>query len=120
MVFVTSESHSRAEKEHARALRASRWWQNLIANAACYYCGTPLTQQAATMDHVVPVAQGGRSVRGNVVPACKACNTAKGGLSAAEWLLLRERATVAARANEDASAMRAEPHQVRDQEEEKE
>jgi len=29
------------------------------------------------MDHVVPVARGGRSARGNVVPACKACNTNK-------------------------------------------
>jgi 5-methylcytosine-specific restriction endonuclease McrA len=29
------------------------------------------------MDHVVPLVRGGRSTRGNVVPACKACNTDK-------------------------------------------
>jgi 5-methylcytosine-specific restriction endonuclease McrA len=104
---LTSESHLRAEKEHARALRASRWWQNLVASATCYYCGVPLDKGTATMDHVVPVAQGGRSVKGNVVPACKPCNTAKGGRSAAEWLLARE----------TASAARAEPPHVGDDEE---
>jgi len=29
------------------------------------------------MDHVVPLVRGGRSIRGNVVPACKACNSEK-------------------------------------------
>ncbi|MFN8640927.1 MAG: HNH endonuclease [Candidatus Binatia bacterium] len=29
------------------------------------------------MDHLVPIIRGGRSTKGNVVPACKACNTAK-------------------------------------------
>ena len=29
------------------------------------------------MDHVVPLVRGGRSTKGNVVPACKECNTTK-------------------------------------------
>jgi 5-methylcytosine-specific restriction endonuclease McrA len=29
------------------------------------------------MDHVVPLALGGRSNKGNLVPACKECNTKK-------------------------------------------
>ena len=29
------------------------------------------------MDHLVPVIRGGRSIKGNVVPSCKACNTAR-------------------------------------------
>ena len=29
------------------------------------------------MDHVVPLVRGGRSTKGNVVPACKDCNTKK-------------------------------------------
>ena len=29
------------------------------------------------MDHIVPLVRGGRSTKGNVVPACKACNTGK-------------------------------------------
>jgi 5-methylcytosine-specific restriction endonuclease McrA len=37
------------------------------------------------MDHIVPLGRGGRSVRGNVVPACKACNDKKKALLPIEW-----------------------------------
>ena len=43
------------------------------------------------MDHVVPVARGGRSTRGNVVPACKPCNNEKKLLTPAERLLIAQR-----------------------------
>lgn len=42
-------------------------------NNACAYCGGP----AETWDHIVPVSQGGRTVPGNIVPACKSCNSKK-------------------------------------------
>jgi 5-methylcytosine-specific restriction endonuclease McrA len=29
------------------------------------------------MDHLVPLIRGGRSTKGNLVPACKDCNVAK-------------------------------------------
>lgn len=29
------------------------------------------------MDHLVPLVRGGRSVKANLVPACKACNSRK-------------------------------------------
>ena len=38
-----------------------------------------------TMDHVVPLGRGGRSRRGNVVAACKDCNTRKQSLVPVEW-----------------------------------
>jgi 5-methylcytosine-specific restriction endonuclease McrA len=38
-----------------------------------------------TLDHVVPLIRGGRSIRGNVVPSCKDCNTAKKSLLPWEW-----------------------------------
>jgi 5-methylcytosine-specific restriction protein A len=37
------------------------------------------------MDHVVPLGRGGRSVRGNVVAACKVCNTRKRSAIPVEW-----------------------------------
>jgi 5-methylcytosine-specific restriction endonuclease McrA len=37
------------------------------------------------MDHVVPLGRGGRSVRGNVVPSCKDCNSRKQSLLPVEW-----------------------------------
>jgi 5-methylcytosine-specific restriction endonuclease McrA len=37
------------------------------------------------MDHVVPLARGGRSTKGNLVPACKDCNNKKKNLLPMEW-----------------------------------
>ncbi len=37
------------------------------------------------MDHVVPMVRGGRSTKGNVVPACKECNTKKRDQLLMEW-----------------------------------
>ena len=65
------------EKEKAKNLRKSRWWQTLITQAECYYCLKKLEKEEVTMDHIVPLAQGGKSTRGNIVPACKPCNTEK-------------------------------------------
>ncbi len=84
---LSSDQHIRREKTKARELRKSRWWQTLIAQAECYYCRQPLTKSAVTMDHVVPLAQGGRSTPGNLVPCCKACNNLKKDMTAVEWLL---------------------------------
>ncbi len=47
----------------------------------CAYCGS----QADTLDHVRPLARGGLTSRTNLVPACSACNLAKGHSDALEW-----------------------------------
>ena len=41
--------------------------------------------RALTADHVVPLIRGGRSVRGNMVPSCKDCNSKKQSLLPWEW-----------------------------------
>jgi len=54
------------------------------------------------MDHLVPLIRGGRSVRGNTVPACKECNNKKKYLLPIEWdCYLRYAAEDAARETED-------------------
>lgn len=74
------------QKEEAKLLRKSRWWQNKIAaNCLCYYCQKPLKKNDVTMDHIVPIVRGGRSTKGNVVPACKECNNNKKYLTVLEW-----------------------------------
>ena len=40
-----------------------------------------------TLDHLVPVARGGRSTRGNLVICCRSCNQEKKFLTPAELLL---------------------------------
>lgn len=86
MFFIDDPAFAAREKEKARELRRSRWWQIKIQKSECYYCRTMLDAETATMDHVVPISRGGRSVRGNVVTACKECNTQKRYLTPAEWI----------------------------------
>lgn len=73
------------EKEKAAALRKSQWWQRRIAKGECHYCGKQVAPKELTMDHVVPLIRGGKSTRGNVVPACKTCNNRKKYLLPIEW-----------------------------------
>jgi len=47
----------------------------------CMYCGEERSSSALTRDHVVPLSRGGRDCWSNVVTACHACNTRKGGRS---------------------------------------
>ncbi|HET9490802.1 MAG TPA: HNH endonuclease signature motif containing protein [Methylomirabilota bacterium] len=75
----------RRERARARELRQSQWWKRRIAAGLCYYCRRQVGRGALTMDHLVPLGRGGRSVRGNVVPACKDCNTRKQSLLPVEW-----------------------------------
>tara|TARA_B100001964_G_C14057025_1_gene519657 strand:- start:109 stop:372 length:264 start_codon:yes stop_codon:yes gene_type:complete len=75
------------EKEKAKLLRKSRWWQILITKATCYYCNKTLTPKEVTMDHIVPLSRGGRTTKGNVVPSCKECNTKKKDKTASDLML---------------------------------
>jgi len=67
----------RRERAKARELRASPWWKRRCAPGVCHYCGQQVGAKALTMDHLVPIIRGGRSSKGNVVPACKRCNALK-------------------------------------------
>ena len=73
------------QRSRARELRDSQWWKRRISTGICYYCRRQVPQRALTMDHLVPLGRGGRSVRGNVVPACKDCNTRKKSQLPVEW-----------------------------------
>lgn len=80
-----SEEDIRRERAKARELRKSNWWKNRIAAGICHYCDGKVAPKALTMDHLVPVSRGGRSTRGNCVPACKECNNKKKHLLPTEW-----------------------------------
>ncbi len=80
-------AHAAREREKARDLRKSAWWQRRIQKGLCAYCGKRFPPKELTLDHVVPVARGGRSTKGNVVPACKECNNKKKLMTPAELLL---------------------------------
>ena len=48
-------------------------------NHVCQYCGHTFGRHHLTLDHVIPIVQGGRKCWENIVTACKPCNQRKGG-----------------------------------------
>ena len=85
------EQTIRREREAARELRESQWWKGQIALGICHYCGRKFKSADLTMDHIVPVSRGGRSIRSNVVPCCKECNSRKKYLLPSEMVELPEK-----------------------------
>ncbi|MFZ5570024.1 MAG: HNH endonuclease [Thermodesulfobacteriota bacterium] len=73
------------EKRKARELRQSQWWKRRCSKGICHYCGRRTPANELTMDHIVPLSRGGKSTKGNLVPACKDCNTHKKQLLPFEW-----------------------------------
>lgn len=84
-IIEVSEQEIRREKEKARELRKSQWWKNRVGSGICHWCGGKFPAEELTMDHIVPVVRGGKSTRGNVVPACKECNNKKKYMLPMEW-----------------------------------
>ena len=84
-IIEISEQEIKREKEKARELRKTQWWKNRVAKGICHYCGGVFPSADLTMDHLVPIIRGGKSVRGNVAPACKECNNKKKHMLPLEW-----------------------------------
>lgn len=82
-----SEAHKKKERAAARDLRSTSWWKQKLGQGICYYCENKFSKKYLSMDHKIPVARGGRSTKGNVVVACKECNTNKKHLTPAEIAL---------------------------------
>jgi 5-methylcytosine-specific restriction protein A len=81
------ETNYRKEKSQARKLRQSPWWQKKVSSGICHYCGGKFDPKEMTMDHIVPISRGGKSVKGNIVASCKQCNTNKKYYTPAELIL---------------------------------
>ncbi len=79
------EALIKAERNKARELRRSRWWQQKTSPGACWYCGHKVGYHNLTMDHVIPLSRGGRSTKDNLVPCCKECNNKKKSALPVEW-----------------------------------
>jgi 5-methylcytosine-specific restriction endonuclease McrA len=83
--YPLDETDLKRERGKARELRESQWWKRRLAKGVCHYCGRAFPPRGLTMDHVVPVSRGGKTIRGNVVPCCKECNNTKKQLLPMEW-----------------------------------
>lgn len=72
------EAHIKRERAKARELRASQWWRQQIGPGICHHCGQKFDKNVLTMDHLIPLARGGKTTKANVVPSCKPCNATRG------------------------------------------
>jgi 5-methylcytosine-specific restriction endonuclease McrA len=82
---IAARIHARDRKMDpipAEAREAVECFEN-----ACAYCGGSVDG----FDHIIPVSAGGRSVIGNLVPACKRCNSSKGDRPLLNWAADRGR-----------------------------
>lgn len=75
---AASAEHQKREKAKARELRQSQWWRQEVGKGVCYHCQERFKPEDLTMDHLIPIARGGKSTKKNCVPSCKTCNTKKG------------------------------------------
>ncbi|MCF8045570.1 MAG: HNH endonuclease [Desulfarculaceae bacterium] len=85
LFFRENEKFLKKERDKARKLRASQWWKRKRSGGVCHYCGEKFPPAELTMDHLIPVARGGRSEKFNLVPCCKNCNTRKKSMIPVEW-----------------------------------
>ena len=76
-LMTVSDEAIRRERKKARELRATQWWKRKKSRGLCHYCGLTFPPRELTMDHLVPLARGGKSTKGNLVPSCKECNRRK-------------------------------------------
>jgi len=79
------EKFQKKQRHKAREIRNTQWWKRKCSQGLCYYCNNNFPIKELTMDHIVPVSRGGKSIKSNVVPCCKKCNTKKKHLVPIEW-----------------------------------
>jgi 5-methylcytosine-specific restriction enzyme A len=83
--FDWDDDDIRRERQKARDLRKSQWWKRKLSKGICHYCQAATSSKELTMDHVIPLARGGRTTKGNVIPCCKACNNKKKIMLPMDW-----------------------------------
>ena len=69
--------------------RTSGFAKEFIANhpnPKCVYCGSKLTDENATSDHIVPISDGGNNTQVNLMVCCKKCNNERGNMSFTTYL----------------------------------
>jgi 5-methylcytosine-specific restriction endonuclease McrA len=80
---INQYSRARQQKKLLNGLfQISKKELQSLYNSICFYCGSKNEIQT---DHVIPIAKGGRTSIGNLVPACRRCNQSKGAKLLVEW-----------------------------------
>jgi 5-methylcytosine-specific restriction endonuclease McrA len=75
-----SKRYAKIKNVDRRLIRACEI--KALQSKPCLYCGS--TKQIE-IDHIIPIARGGRHSIGNLAPACRACNRSKTDYLVMEW-----------------------------------
>ena len=63
----------------------------LYFRGRCAFCGRKQSRSVKlTRDHVIPVSKGGKTIRENIISACKRCNSSKSDSDFEEWYVKQE------------------------------
>lgn len=77
-VYIPEQPHYPRYPLNRQAIRRQHRQRLLKACPKCFYCNVELDDTTATIDHVFPLAKGGKDHPTNYVLACRPCNVAKG------------------------------------------
>lgn len=55
-------------------------------DATCLYCGTKLSYENATADHIIPISNGGNNTQVNLIVCCNDCNAERGNTEFRKYL----------------------------------
>lgn len=81
--LVSDYTHRRRAAKRANGVFVvPKGFMKRLYASPCFYCGTSGRIEA---DHVIPISRGGRHSMGNLVPACKTCNSSKSDKLITEW-----------------------------------
>ena len=83
--FFVSEEEQKRERFRAKELKQSAWWKQKRSSGICHWCGRKFPVGELTMDHIIPIGKGGKSIKANLVPACKECNHSKKNHLPMDW-----------------------------------
>jgi 5-methylcytosine-specific restriction endonuclease McrA len=67
-------------REYMKIKNSIRFSRNNVYirdNGQCQYCGSHIERKDATLDHVTPIARGGKTTWENCTTACSPCNATK-------------------------------------------
>lgn len=79
-------ANRRAKKLANGIFKVTRKEIKTLLASQCFYCGS---NSQISIDHVIPISRGGRHSIGNLVAACRSCNSRKNARFITEWKVLR-------------------------------
>lgn len=86
MTRLRASKVRRLKEATAGRSQISEPWRARMLTAFGGWCAYCLARKASALDHYVPLDAGGHTAPDNLVPACKRCNSEKGGREPMEFL----------------------------------